>query len=196
MTGSDEQLRDAAEMDRQHFIRTLAAFRFFGSHLLKRVERSRAYYHSLPSSHHKLIREFEENLKKVEGCILHNNNLVGDIIQHSAPDIFNGEHAPELNAASKPLNQSNAKLDHAVYPGNKFGPFAFTNSDMDKVRSALKQFVRDWSVEGKAERDVCYQVVLNDVCELFDPKNCKSLDLSVMYERFVPVSSKDLLNLL
>lgn len=27
---------------------------------------------------------------------------------------------------------------------------------MDKLRSTLKQFVRDWSAEGKAERDACY----------------------------------------
>lgn len=30
---------------------------------------------------------------------------------------------------------------------------------MDKVRSTLKQFVRDWSVEGKSERDGCYEPI-------------------------------------
>ncbi|KAI0634305.1 N2227-domain-containing protein [Trametes polyzona] len=32
-----------------------------------------------------------------------------------------------------------------------------TEHDMDKLRSTLKQLVRDWSVEGKAERDACYE---------------------------------------
>ncbi|VDQ17274.1 unnamed protein product [Trichobilharzia regenti] len=118
MTGSDEQMREAAEMDRQHFIKTLAAFKFFGF---------------------------------LAAFILINK-------------------ASELNAVGTPVARANGKLDQSACAGNKFGPFAFTNTDMDKVRSALKQFVRDWSAEGKSERDTCYQVVLNDVLELFDPK--------------------------
>ncbi|KAJ7176344.1 N2227-domain-containing protein [Mycena crocata] len=31
-----------------------------------------------------------------------------------------------------------------------------TDFDMDKLRSTLKQFVRDWSVEGREEREACY----------------------------------------
>jgi carnosine N-methyltransferase len=30
---------------------------------------------------------------------------------------------------------------------------------MDKLRSTLKQFVRDWSEEGKIERDSCYEPI-------------------------------------
>ncbi|KEP53569.1 MFS general substrate transporter [Rhizoctonia solani 123E] len=39
--------------------------------------------------------------------------------------------------------------------------------DMDKVRSTLKQFVRDWGVEGKVERDACYGPMLDALCEYF-----------------------------
>ncbi|CAE7157914.1 unnamed protein product [Rhizoctonia solani] len=39
--------------------------------------------------------------------------------------------------------------------------------DMDKVRSTLKQFVRDWGVEGKVERDACYGPMLDALCEHF-----------------------------
>jgi len=35
-----------------------------------------------------------------------------------------------------------------------------SDNDMDKLRSTLKQFVRDWSVEGKPERDACYTPIL------------------------------------
>jgi carnosine N-methyltransferase len=55
---------------------------------------------------------------------------------------------------------------------------------MDKVRSTLKQFVRDWGVEvrnkfiyyqvynmasaqGKVERDSCYGPMLDALCEYF-----------------------------
>ena len=41
--------------------------------------------------------------------------------------------------------------------------------DMDKVRSTLKQFVRDWSSEGQAERQACYSPVLKEIQERFPP---------------------------
>ncbi|KAK4468010.1 hypothetical protein MN116_008079 [Schistosoma mekongi] len=179
MAKTDEQLKEAAEMDHHHFVKTLAAFKFFGPHLLKRVERSRAYYHSLPSAHHKLIREFDENLRNVEQCISHNNDLIVNIIKHSAPDIFNGEHAYELNPNSTP-NGKDLNDGQTVAVREKFGPFAFTDTEMDKVRSALKQFVRDWSVEGKPERDICYQFVIDDVLELFNPKKINPADVNIL----------------
>ncbi|KAM5536767.1 hypothetical protein V8D89_009485 [Ganoderma adspersum] len=37
------------------------------------------------------------------------------------------------------------------------GKYRPTEHDMDKLRSTLKQLVRDWSIEGKPERDVCYE---------------------------------------
>ncbi|CAH8530168.1 unnamed protein product [Schistosoma turkestanicum] len=180
MTGTDEKLKEAAEMDHYHFVKTLSAFKFFGPHLLKRVERSRAYYHSLPSDHHKLIHEFDENLNKVEQCILHNSDLIASIIKHSAPDIFNGEHACELNGTIASSNGTDLKNNHTAGCREKIGPFAFTNTEMDKVRSALKQFVRDWSVEGKPERDICYQYVLNDVLELFNPKKTNPANVHIL----------------
>ncbi|KAH8858866.1 Carnosine N-methyltransferase [Schistosoma japonicum] len=179
MEETDEQLKEAAEMDHHHFVKTLAAFKFFGPHLLKRVERSRAYYHSLPPAHHKLIREFDENLKNIEQCISHNNDLIVNIIKHSAPDIFNGEHAYELNPNVTP-NGKDLNDGQTVPVKEKFGPFAFTDTEMDKVRSALKQFVRDWSVEGKPERDICYQFVIDDVLELFNPKKINPADVNIL----------------
>lgn len=38
---------------------------------------------------------------------------------------------------------------------------------MDKVRSTIKQFVRDWSAEGKSERDQCYKPILDALLERY-----------------------------
>jgi carnosine N-methyltransferase len=35
--------------------------------------------------------------------------------------------------------------------------------DMDKLKCTLKQFVRDWSETGKAERDACYQAIIKEI---------------------------------
>jgi carnosine N-methyltransferase len=34
--------------------------------------------------------------------------------------------------------------------------------DMEKLKSILKQFVRDWSENGKAERDAFYLPIINE----------------------------------
>jgi carnosine N-methyltransferase len=36
-------------------------------------------------------------------------------------------------------------------------------ADMDKVRSTLKQFVREWSYEGRAERNACFQPLIDEI---------------------------------
>ena len=38
-----------------------------------------------------------------------------------------------------------------------------TTSDLDKARSTIRQFYRDWSIEGDAERRACHDPVLRDV---------------------------------
>ncbi|RPB06065.1 N2227-domain-containing protein [Choiromyces venosus 120613-1] len=42
-----------------------------------------------------------------------------------------------------------------------------SDSDLDKVRSTIKQFYRDWSVEGKAEREACYGGIMKELEERF-----------------------------
>ena len=42
-----------------------------------------------------------------------------------------------------------------------------TNFDMDKIKTTLKQFVRDWSESGEEERKMCYHPVIAEVKERF-----------------------------
>lgn len=43
--------------------------------------------------------------------------------------------------------------------------------DIEKVQSVLKQFVRDWSEEGQAERDQCYRPILEEIENIFGHLN-------------------------
>lgn len=45
-------------------------------------------------------------------------------------------------------------------------PTAF---DMDKVKTTIKQFVRDWSEAGRTERAACYDPVIVAVEKRFPP---------------------------
>jgi len=42
-----------------------------------------------------------------------------------------------------------------------------TPEDMEKVKSTLKQFYRDWALEGHTERERCYKPVLDELCSQF-----------------------------
>ncbi|XP_037633266.1 carnosine N-methyltransferase isoform X2 [Sebastes umbrosus] len=42
-----------------------------------------------------------------------------------------------------------------------------TTFDMDKLKSTIKQFVRDWSETGRAERDTCYKPIIQEIQRLF-----------------------------
>lgn len=40
-------------------------------------------------------------------------------------------------------------------------------TDLEKVQSTLKQFVRDWSSEGIEERNICYKPIIDDILKEF-----------------------------
>jgi carnosine N-methyltransferase len=42
-----------------------------------------------------------------------------------------------------------------------------TPFDFDKLQAVLKQIVRDWSHDGKRERELCYKPILDEVEEIF-----------------------------
>ena len=43
--------------------------------------------------------------------------------------------------------------------------------DMEKIKTTLKQFVRDWSDAGRHERDQCYDPVIREIQDRFPPDN-------------------------
>lgn len=49
-------------------------------------------------------------------------------------------------------------------------PLEVPYKNVSKVRSTLRQLVRDWAEEGKIERDMCYKPILNELNRIF-PEN-------------------------
>lgn len=54
-----------------------------------------------------------------------------------------------------------------------------TSGDLDKARSTLRQFYRDWSVEGIPEREACYGPILKDLRLEREAKSGKQLSVLV-----------------
>ncbi|KAF8834496.1 N2227-domain-containing protein [Paxillus ammoniavirescens] len=59
------------------------------------------------------------------------------------------------------------------------GKYKPTDFDMDKLRSTLKQFVRDWSEDGKSERDLCYEPMKKALEEHFEGQERRKLRVLV-----------------
>ena len=85
-----------------------------------------------------------ETLEKVDSAIDSNAELARAIVSKGLPSFLTPE---ELAATSEPQ-----------LPKQWSG--CSKHTDIDKARSTLRQFFRDWSAAGKSERDACYSPVL------------------------------------
>jgi len=67
---------------------------------------------------------------------------------------------------------------------------------MDKVKSTLKQVVRDWSREGEGERVSCYQPVIDTIRRLFPSTQwsvCEALIAKLLLYMMNVVSARPVL---
>ena len=51
---------------------------------------------------------------------------------------------------------------------------------MEKVLTTIKQFVRDWSKEGREEREMCYKPIIDEVRNLYPADKFKPSDVSIL----------------
>ncbi|XP_006455080.1 hypothetical protein AGABI2DRAFT_121027 [Agaricus bisporus var. bisporus H97] len=87
--------------------------------------------------------------------------------QHDHADVQNNSHiSPHSHSHSRSHGIGH---DHDNRHNSQSHPRGYRPSegDMDKLRSSLKQLVRDWSEEGKVERDVCYEPMKRALLEFF-----------------------------
>lgn len=116
------------------------------------THRRRQAFYSLPSSHWQMLAEPPFNL-------LDNFSRVDDAIDVNA-EIADAILATGLASFGLPADPDSN--DPQQYWQDKAKP-----SDVNKAHSTIRQFYRDWSVEGLAEREVCYDPVLQDLRDEF-----------------------------
>ncbi|EAW07305.1 uncharacterized protein ACLA_020120 [Aspergillus clavatus NRRL 1] len=149
--GDFDPLADVEE--RRVLFATLDSFRQYRrtAHLNTTHRRRQAFY-ALPSAHWQMLAEPPFSL-------LENFNRVDDAIDVNA-DIADSILATGLASFGLPANPD------ANDPRQNWHGTANT-SDVNKAHSTIRQFYRDWSAEGAAEREVCYAPVLRDLHEEF-----------------------------
>uniref|UniRef100_A0A8C6XF88 Carnosine N-methyltransferase 1 n=1 Tax=Naja naja TaxID=35670 RepID=A0A8C6XF88_NAJNA len=140
--------KEEEKQEREHFRRIINAFRYYGINMHERVTRAERQFRTLPTLQQKLLPQFLPHLDKIRKCVDHNQAILQSIVNDCTQMFENREYDGDGNGK--------------ITPASTF--------DMDKLKSTLKQFVRDWSETGKPERDSCYQPIINEIVKNF-PKD-------------------------
>jgi len=147
-------------LEREHFQRIINAFKYYRTHSMFRVVSAEKYYHNLPPHHKALVPSFLPHLDRVKACIGHNYEVIRAIIKNTDKMFENADPSIERRDLVK---------THVP-----------TAMDMDKVKTTLKQFVRDWSREGAAERDACYGPIIADIETRFPCDRLEAAEIQIL----------------
>ncbi|RGB26189.1 S-adenosylmethionine-dependent methyltransferase [Rhizophagus diaphanus] len=139
--------KEIVEEEAKHLRKVLNTFTLYKSHALTSNNRRRTDYYALPERHKALIPDYLTKLNKVDHAISKNYHVLKQIL--SDGKLFVGD---EYKGSSNNDNDDKEQV---------------TEYDMDKLRSTIKQFVREWAIEGKPERDATYKPLLDALNEFF-----------------------------
>lgn len=115
---------------------------------MNRVDHTEAYLNTLPERHQVMLSEYRYHLNKTRYCIDENHQIIRKIIQHT-DTLFENENRTVVTDSK-----------HVA---------RLRTMDLDKVQVTLKQFARDWSVDGELERTQCYKPIIEEVMHCFNP---------------------------
>ncbi|XP_056889584.1 carnosine N-methyltransferase isoform X3 [Takifugu flavidus] len=150
---------EEARLEREHFWRIIDAFSYYRVHVQEQVRRAEHQYESLPQKHRKLLPNVLAHLAQISRCAEKNQELLQAIVHNSLHMFENIEYGQRLDLQK-------------IRPSSTF--------DMDKLKSTIKQFVRDWSEDGRAERDSCYRPIIQEIQRLFPRHQCDVSKVSVL----------------
>ncbi|KAF8879826.1 N2227-like protein-domain-containing protein [Infundibulicybe gibba] len=142
------------EEEQIHFANVIATFQNYTQNSLAANNRRRKDIYALPKADQDLLEKlgYKQKLDDVDNAIVANSDFLSQIV--ADPEIFGHDLGSEDEQ-----DANDGTPDSQITEATKF--------DMDKLRSTLKQFVRDWSEEGKEERDNCYKPMEDALLEHF-----------------------------
>ncbi|KAJ1971284.1 hypothetical protein H4R35_005355 [Dimargaris xerosporica] len=170
--------------EHRHFLEVLSAFVFYRTYALHHYHRAKLReLDRLSSAHQQLLREagYLVKLLSVEQGIRANARFLNRIVHcqvassttttGDALDASVDELAPKGSADAPPVvPPALRQIQHLLRDNQHQGKPPVPEYQMDKLRSTLRQLVRDWSAEGRTERDASYGLIL-DMLEQQFPKS-------------------------
>ncbi|RIB25886.1 hypothetical protein C2G38_2012776 [Gigaspora rosea] len=141
-----------AEQEEKHFRKVLNTFALYKSYALSANNRRRKDYYALSERHRAFIPSYLEILSKVDQAIIKNHLVLKQILADSR--LFTRDDKDSF-------------CSNFQYEKDSSTHSQITEFDMDKLRSTIKQFVREWAAEGQEERDAAYKPLLEALIEFF-----------------------------
>ncbi|KAH8827108.1 N2227-domain-containing protein [Flagelloscypha sp. PMI_526] len=161
---SEEQEENA------HFASVVATFKDYARYSLSTNNRRRKDIYSLSRADQELISKltYKSKLDQVDEAIQANANFLKNIV--ASPDIFGPDDElddqGEGHSHSHDHDATGHSHSHDHGHSHSHGPRT-SEFNMDKLRSTLKQLVRDWSEEGASEREKCYEPLIHGLLSHF-----------------------------
>ncbi|KAH9474496.1 Carnosine N-methyltransferase [Psilocybe cubensis] len=180
----DPSIEDIEE-EQRHFANVISTFNNYAQFTLSANNRRRKDVYILPKADQDLLEGlgYKEKLEAVDKAIIANADFLHQMVDD--PRIFgheidddedHSEPAPHSHSHDAGTSHSHSHSHSHAQPqpghshsnsGPTRGKYRPTEADMDKLRSTLKQLVRDWSEEGRSEREVCYKPIKDALVKHF-----------------------------
>ncbi|KAH3756048.1 carnosine N-methyltransferase [Pelomyxa schiedti] len=143
---TDEQpqnAQSAEEEEEAHFNEVVCAFLYYLKYndmWLCKCERD---FEQLPPKHKALVPQVQKRFTTLRELSATNQTFLETLVSDHT-SVFQNKVYPRVQS-TKPV-----------------APF-----HMEKVKTTLCQFARDWSVEGRVEREACYNPIISEILERF-----------------------------
>ncbi|KAH7908543.1 N2227-like protein-domain-containing protein, partial [Hygrophoropsis aurantiaca] len=182
------------EEEQIHFTNVVTTFQQYAQYSLAANNRRRKDLYTLPPNDKKLLDNigYREKLNAVDKAILVNAEFLKQIVAN--PEIFGHDlnfedsdikleeslkseapipgrshshsHSHSYHGPSHSHDHDGENENHDARQ-KRHAKYRPTDFDMDKLRSTLKQFARDWSSEGSQERETSYKPLKDALLEHF-----------------------------
>jgi carnosine N-methyltransferase len=133
------------QKEAEHFCDVIAHFENYGSNCFAKFQQMEKDFNSLDPRFRAMIPNLEHKLEAVRKCVVINHAFIRTIVAQR--EVF---HTPGTN-----------------YTALSAVPRLLKEDRMSKVRSTLRQCVRDWSSNGAEERAQCYTPILRELERLY-----------------------------
>lgn len=140
----------------------IAAFKYYSAYSHMRVNKTEAYLNSLPTEHQDMLARYRDHLTRIRDCIDQNARVIRMMIRNVDLMFESSPMTP-----TKTVNQEDG---HIVKIRSQDLEAAVDPFKSLKVQITLKQFARDWSIEGESERRQCYTPIIDEIVQYYNPE--------------------------
>ena len=151
----DPSISDAL-LEAEHFIDVIYHFEMYAEHSLAKLHRLTSDFQSIDPALQRLVPSFLPRMAELRAGILLNFSFLRTVTAHRF------------------AFQSDPTLNYALLEERRLQRGGVDEEKMGKVRSTLRQCVRDWSKEGEKERAACYSPMLKELERLHPPSSSRA----------------------